>query len=66
MSAWVTAGLTEPGVRLGSGSTAPAALTVIPPVVSAGRGVVDVEAGFGFVVVAVIDGTADVAALLTG
>ena len=41
----VTVGLMAPGVRCGSGSTAPAALIVIPPVVSGGCGLVDC---FGF------------------
>jgi hypothetical protein len=38
MSAWVTAGFTEPGVRFGSGSTAPSAVTCSAPVLSAAAG----------------------------
>jgi len=37
--AWVTEALIAPGVRAESGRTAPAALTVMPPVGSGGTGV---------------------------
>ena len=53
----VTSGLVAPGVRCGSGSTAPAALMVIPPVVSAGCGVAVVLTG-------VADGLVSVLVLL--
>jgi len=39
MVAWVTVGLIAPGVRAELGRTAPAALTVIPPVLSAATGI---------------------------
>jgi hypothetical protein len=50
MLAWLTAGLTAPGVRAEFGRTAPAPLTVIPPAGRAGTGPA-VTANFGGAVV---------------
>jgi len=65
MLAWVTAGLAAPGVRLGSGRTAPDPLIVTPPVVSTGCGVVDLWATVRVVRAGLVDGaTAEAAGAL--
>jgi hypothetical protein len=59
MLAWVTAGLTAPGVRAEFGRTAPAGLTVMPPVAWVGlgaAGTVGAATVFGVVTAAGVGG----------